>query len=178
MDVRAWRVDDFGIPPYWSGLITSITAGPTRKPTTKSSATLSSAGVREMGRRCLLISSTGFTFGIGTTSAIFHASRSLFMAKLQLMIVEKGYAKISAYSYKSQLGISSGPATLRGFYFSSADKIADSGIIKGVDSSSEVGTNSNLWIEMTPEARQMRHWSHLRCLVQRGRQCLQHASWK
>ena len=32
--------------------------------------------VREMGQRCLLISSTGFTFGIGTTSAIFHATTS------------------------------------------------------------------------------------------------------
>ena len=80
-----------------------------------------------MRRRCLVMSTICLTLGIGLTWAIFHARGGLFSAMLQFVIEETWYARISAYSFGSQLGISSGPAAFRGFNFSSADSDTISG---------------------------------------------------
>ena len=90
-----------------------------------------------MRQGCLVMSTICLTLGIGITWAIFHASGSLFSAMLQFVIEETWYARISAHSFGSQLGISSGPAAFRGFNFSSADSIADSDTISGVRSFSK-----------------------------------------
>ena len=81
-----------------------------------------------MRQGCLVMSTICLTLGIGITWAIFHASGSLFSAMLQFVIEETWYARISAYSFGSQLGISSGPAAFRGFNFSSADSDTISGV--------------------------------------------------
>ena len=65
-------MDDFGIAPNWSGSMTSSTAGPKCENTTKSSANLEIDGASEIGRRCLLMSSTFCSFGMGSTSADFQ----------------------------------------------------------------------------------------------------------
>ena len=61
------------------------------------------------------------------------------------MIEETGYARISAYSFRSQLSISSGPAAFRGFNFSSADSIADSDRSAVCVPFRRGGIDSNLW---------------------------------
>ena len=61
-------MEDLGKAPNWSRSIIFNTAGPTNADTTKSSVNLEMGGVREMGRKCLLMTSTGFCFGMGTTS--------------------------------------------------------------------------------------------------------------
>ena len=52
--------------------------------TTNSSATLERAGVRDIGRKCLQISITGFDFMIGSISAVFHGVGSCCSLKLLL----------------------------------------------------------------------------------------------
>ena len=54
-----------------------------------------------MGRRSSLKSTAVLTLGMGTTTAVFYASGSLFSGKLQFIIEEAGYAKISAHSLRS-----------------------------------------------------------------------------
>ena len=58
--------------------------------TTKSLANLEIIGVREMGRKCLLMTSTGFCLGMGTTSASFQDGGSCCSAKLQLRMEVTG----------------------------------------------------------------------------------------
>ena len=62
-------MDDFGIAPSCSGSMTSSTAGPKCEETTKSSASLEIDGVSEIGRRCLLMSLTFCSFGMGLTTS-------------------------------------------------------------------------------------------------------------
>ena len=58
--MRACRVEELGIAPNWLGSIYSKTAGPIYLLTTKSSANLDRAGVREIDRICLAMVVTGF----------------------------------------------------------------------------------------------------------------------
>ena len=57
-------------------------AGPMCLETTNSSATFERAGVRDIGRKCLQVSVTGFDFMIGTISAVFHEIGSCCSLKL------------------------------------------------------------------------------------------------
>ena len=140
---------------FWNSSVTSIRAGPICRPTTKSSAILDSAGVGEIGQRCLLISSRGFTFGIGTTLAIFHAGGGLFSARQRFMIDGKGEARMSAYSLRSLLGISSGLAALQGFNFRSAEK---TGLRNSKQRGFHLGGRNKLQpLTGTPEAQQTQH---------------------
>ena len=66
MLTRACVVDDLRIVPNCRGSIFCKTAGLTYFSTMWSSAGLDKIGVREMGRRCLLISLMGLCFGTGT----------------------------------------------------------------------------------------------------------------
>jgi hypothetical protein len=60
--------------------------------------------VREIGRRCLLTSVTGFCLGTGTISAIFQDSgRQPSLYELFKMSII-GAVKTSAFSFKSQAG--------------------------------------------------------------------------
>ena len=76
MLTKASVVDDLGIVPNYRGSIFCKTAGLTYFFTIWSSASLDKIGVREMGRRCLLISLVGLCFGTGTTSASFAVVKS------------------------------------------------------------------------------------------------------
>ena len=82
--------------------------------TTNSSATFERAGVRDIGRKCLQISVTGFDFMIGTISAVFHEVGSCCSLKLLLRIEQTGWARISAYSFKTQFETPSGPEAFLG----------------------------------------------------------------
>ena len=97
--------------------------------TTKSSANLEIIGVREMGRKCLLMTSTGFCLGMGTTSASFQDGGSCYSAELQLRMKVTGWAIKSAYSLNTHLGIPSGPAALQGFNFLIAVKTSTSEMV-------------------------------------------------
>ena len=125
MDIKAYKVEDLGIPPYWFGSIICNIAGPTYLSTTKSSATLEIEGVKEIGRRCLIASSTGFCFGRGTTPASFQGVGSLCSLKLAFNMDVIGCTRISAYSLKSQLPMSSGPAAL---YYAGLDWLESIGL--------------------------------------------------
>ena len=82
-----------------------------------------------MGRKCLLMTSTGFCLGMGTTSASFQDGGSWCSAKLQLRMEVTGWAIKSAYSLNTQLGIPSGPAALQGFNFLIAVKTSTSEMV-------------------------------------------------
>ena len=69
MEIKACKVEDLGTAPNWSASITSRTAGPTNRVTTKPSVTLEIEGVREMGLRCLFKLVTGFCFSNRITFA-------------------------------------------------------------------------------------------------------------
>ena len=59
----------------------------------KSSAILDTAGVRDIGRSWFLISVTGFSFGIGTTSAFFSECWQTLFGKAA---VQDRWERISA----------------------------------------------------------------------------------
>ena len=80
--------------------------------TTNSSATFERAGVRDI--RILQISVTGFDFMIGTISAVFHEIGSCCSLKLLLRIEQTGWARISAYPFKTQFETPSGPEAFLG----------------------------------------------------------------
>ena len=64
------------MPPNCAGSAIDKTGGATYFSTTKSSANLDTAEVSEIGLRCLLISRTGFSFGIGVMLALFQTMGS------------------------------------------------------------------------------------------------------
>ena len=101
--------------PYWLGSITSKTAGPMYLFTAKSSANFDKAGVSEMGRMCLLIIVTGFTFISGETLAFFQGRGSFFSANDEFRMSHTGEARKSANSRRSQLFIPSGSPAFLGF---------------------------------------------------------------
>jgi hypothetical protein len=108
--ISACVVDDFGTHPNWLALIFLSIACLTYSSTTNSSATLDNIGVREIGRRCLLTSVTGFCLGTGTISAIFQdIGRQPSLYELFKMSII-GAVKTSAFSFKSQAGTPSGLA--------------------------------------------------------------------
>ena len=74
--MSAWVAEERGIPPNWEGLITRKMAGATCFSTMKSSASFDMAVVSEIGLRCLLMSRTGFSFGIDVMLARFHTFNS------------------------------------------------------------------------------------------------------
>ena len=111
-----------------------------------SSATFERQGVRELGLRCFFKSSTGFTFGNGETSANFQIFGRRCSLNDELMILETGKASSSAYSLRSQLGISSGPHAFDGF------SVASSFIILSSDTSCSFGESVGLgtWSTAVP----------------------------
>ena len=68
-----------------------------------------------MGRRWLFTSRIGFCFWIGEILANFHDDGSRASKKERFNIFDTGAANMSALSFKSQLGIPSGPVALVGF---------------------------------------------------------------
>ena len=113
--MSACAVDDFGIAPNWLGSMMFSMAGPTYILTTKSSATLDNDGVKDMGLMCFDTFVIGFCLGKGVTSANFQGEGSCCLAKEQFKMLVTGSARISAYSFMSQLPIPSGPDAFRGF---------------------------------------------------------------
>ena len=65
--------------------------------------------VSEIGRRSLLKSETIGALGSGGTSASFHTRGTLTSEKEAFKMTAMGTAKISAYSFRTQFGMSSGP---------------------------------------------------------------------
>ena len=65
--------------------------------------------VSEIGRRSLLKSETAGTLGNGGTSANFHTRGTPTSEKEAFRMSAMGAAKISAYSFRTQFGMSSGP---------------------------------------------------------------------
>ena len=76
---------DPGIVPICLGSTFSSTAGFTCCTTTNSSATFESTSVKEIGRKCLLVSYTGTCLGIGTISTGFQDCGSRASVNEQLM---------------------------------------------------------------------------------------------
>ena len=103
--------------PYWLGSMIFRMAGATYFSITNSSAILEMTGVREIGRKCLFTSVTGFSLGIGVMSACFQLGGSFCSLKEVWRISQTGLASISANVLKNQLGIPSGPHAFRGFNF-------------------------------------------------------------
>ena len=87
--------------------------------TMKPSATLETAGVSEIGRRSFSKSCTGFFFGKGVASAVFHIDGKRCSLKEALRISITGKATKSEYSFRSQFGIWSGPDALLGLSLAS-----------------------------------------------------------
>ena len=117
--IRACVVLLPGTVPNCRVSIFASTAGLTYCSTTNSSATFDRMGVNEIGRRCLLTSVTGFCLGMGAMFASFHdcGSRASLNEPLR-MFVTTGASR-SAFSFKSQLCIPSGPVAFVGFSASS-----------------------------------------------------------
>ena len=107
--------DDRGIPPNWLGSMYFSIAGPTNFSITNSSAIFARQQVSEIGLRCVLISSTTFSFGTGITFANFHKLGKDWCLKEQLIKLEIGHARISANSSYTKFGIASGPGALETF---------------------------------------------------------------
>ena len=129
MLTKACVVDDLGIVPNCGGSILCNTAGLTYFSTMWSSASLDKIGVREMGRRCLLISLTGLCFGTGTISASFQEGGRLDLWNKELRITETGPAKKSAFSFNNHTGTPSGPCALEGLSADSLIKVKNSDIV-------------------------------------------------
>ena len=96
IEMRACRVEELGIAPNWLESIVSKTAEPIYLLTTKSSANLDKAGVREIGRICLAMVVTGLTLIRGVTSASFQDLGSLCSAKDAFRMSQTGEVKKSA----------------------------------------------------------------------------------
>ena len=94
--------------------------GATCAATTKSSATLEVVGVRDIGRKGLLMSLAGFCLVRGTMSASFQDDGNCCSAKLLLRREVMGRERMSPYSLSTQLGTPSGPEAFRGFSLLSA----------------------------------------------------------
>ena len=73
-----------------------------------------------------------FCFGIATISAIFQEAGHPCSAKPQFKMEVTGRAMMSAYSFRSQLGFSAGPAAFPGFRSARDDRTADSEMVSGV----------------------------------------------
>ena len=93
--MRACRVEELGIPPNWLESIVSKTAGPIYLLTTKSSANLDKAGVREIGQICLAMVVTGLTFIRGVTSASIQDLGSFCSANDAFRMSQTGEVKKS-----------------------------------------------------------------------------------
>lgn len=109
--ISACVVYDLGIVPYWFSAIFSTTAGLTCSFTMNSSAIFDRTGVKEIGRRCLLTSFTGFSLGTGTTSADFQDGGRQDSLKEQPRLSLTGSVKKSEFSLNSHAGIPWGPET-------------------------------------------------------------------
>lgn len=96
IEMRACRVEELRIAPNWSESINSKTAGPTCLLTTKSSTNSDRAGVRDIGRICLVTVVTGFSFIRGVTSASFQHLGSLCSENDAFRMPQTGEVKKSA----------------------------------------------------------------------------------
>ena len=101
MGIRACKLEEAGMPPYCLGSITFRTAWPKWRATTKSFASLDITEVKEIGRRYLLMSVTGFSLGTGT---IFQDDGHLCSAKLLFSTAVTGQAMMPAYALKKPVG--------------------------------------------------------------------------
>ena len=140
--VRACRVEDAGMQPYWFGSITSRTARPKWRATTKSWASLDITEVREIGRRFMLLSITGFSLGTGT---IFQDDGRLCSSKLLFCTAVTGQARMPAYALNNQLGTPLSPASFIALSLFKADKTAGSDRGSGDKSSLWNGRDLSLW---------------------------------
>ena len=129
MLTEACVVDDLGIVPNCLGSIFCNTAGLTYFSTIWSSASLDKIGVREMGRRCFLISLMNIYFGTGTTSASFQGGGKRDSWNEELRISETGPAKRSAFSINNQTGMPSDPHALEELSADSVMKVENSDIV-------------------------------------------------
>ena len=112
MLTKACLVDNLGIVPNCRGSIFCNTAGLTYFSSMWSSAGLDKIGVREMGRRCLLISLMGLCFETGTTSASFQDGGRWDSWNEEMRISDTGPAKRSAFSFNNHTRMPSGPCAL------------------------------------------------------------------
>ena len=78
----------------------------------KDSSILLRVGVNEIGRRSLVMSVGGCTFGIGTTFACFQRLGTSPSRIHALKIAHTGSASQTENSFRNQFGISSGPLDL------------------------------------------------------------------
>lgn len=88
IEIKASTDEDFGMAPYWLESMVFRTAGDTYFTITNSSAILEIAGVREIGRKCLFTSVTGFSLGIGVMSACFQIGGNFCSSKEVLRIMQ------------------------------------------------------------------------------------------
>ena len=110
--MNACVAEDFGIPPNRLGSIFSKVPEAMYFSITNSSDCFDTVMVSEIGRRCLFISCTGFSFGVGVIFARFQELGNFCSRYDKLSKAEVGAAKISAYSLNIQLGMPSGPGAL------------------------------------------------------------------
>ena len=110
--------------------------------TTKSFASIDITEVKEIGRRCLLMSVTGFSLGTGT---IFQGDGRLCSAKLLFSTAVTGQEGMPAYALNNQLGTPSSPASFIGLSLFKADKTAGSDRDSCDKSSLCDGRDSSLW---------------------------------
>ena len=94
-----------------------------------SSASLDKIGVREMGRRCLLISLIGLCFTTGTTSAPFQDGGRRVSWNEEMRMSETGPAKRSAFSFNNHIRMPSGPSVLEELSSDSFVKVENSDIV-------------------------------------------------
>ena len=83
-----------------------------KRATTYSSAIFDIVGVKEIGLRSVLISFTVELFSKGVMFAHFQISANCSFFEDSLINIETGRAKISAKSFRTQLGMLSGLAAL------------------------------------------------------------------
>ena len=136
-------MDDLGMAPNWLGSMTFRIAGPTYINTTKSSVTLESDGVSDMGLMCFDTFVMGFSLGNGMTSANFQGEGSSCSANELFRIWVMGSARKSAYSFRSQFPIPSGPEAYLGFSFRRAVCIEETGSVGTSESLSYLGRFSS-----------------------------------
>ena len=146
MLTKACVVDYLGKVPNCRGSIFCNTVGLTFSSTMWSSASLDKIGVREMGRRCLLISLMGLCFGTGTTSAPFQDGGRRVSWNEELRMSETGPAKRSAFSFNNHTGMPSGPSVLEELSADSFLKVASDIVFTACLSLLFCGGSKGLWV--------------------------------
>ena len=94
-------MDEPDTVPNWFESAILSKAGLMKSDTTKSSATLESDAVSEIGLSSFLGSTTCFTFGSGVTSACFQTDGNFCSLYDELRMSALGWYSSSAYSFKN-----------------------------------------------------------------------------